>query len=193
MKALFLLLALSLSSQVVLAEPFSYYEAFFDRVRDVTHDPDFPETEFASAKNDLYQVVMTSETTAVGLILAFSLKPEGRYSFWLLRVDHRWKDGTRRQIKIGKCQAFNGRWEYRDGSLYLGNDLKLDAIYRDGMNLLTPTFLDARPPAGSEGIEILINSGDIDTVGGFGPGNDDFKCGGFTLPFWLPIPNERPW
>lgn len=192
MKLLLALILVSLGMGSVHAEPFSYYEDFFDRVRDVTHDPDFPETEHATAKNDLYQVVMTSDSTAVGLILSFSLKEDGRYSFWLLKVDHRWKNG-KRQIKIGKCQAFNGKWNYQDGSLYLGEDLKLDAIYRDGLNLLTPTFLKAKQPAGSEGIEILINSGDIDTIGGFGPGNDDFKCGGFQLPFWLPIPNERPW
>lgn len=184
---LFLMVSLPLS-----AESFSYYEAFFDKVRDVTHDPDFPQEEHVTAKNDLYQVVMTGDDTALGLILSFSLKSDGKYSFWLLNIKHRWNNGQR-QIKIGKCQAFNGSWQYREGSLFLGEDLKLDAAYRDGMNLLTPTFLKAVKPAGTESLEILINSGDIDTIGGFGPSNDDFKCGGFQIPFWIPIPNERPW
>lgn len=192
MKQIILLNLLLIFSFNLQAEPLSYYESFFDRVRDVTHDPDFPQTEHATAKNDLYQVAMTGEDSAVGLILSFSLKADGRYSIWLLDVQHRWRN-SQREIKIGKCQAFNGHWEYREGSLYLGEDMKLDAAYRDGLNLLTPTFIKAKRPHGTESIEILINTGDIDTIGGFGPTNDQFNCGGFTLPFWLPIPNERPW
>lgn len=192
MKA-FIVCLVCLLSFTIKAEPLSYFEQFFDRMIDVTHDPDFPEQEFQSAKNDLYQVVMTSETTATGIILSFSLKPDGRFSFWMLPTQHRWKDGER-QFKVGRCSAENGRWEYRDGSLYLGDLMRLIPTFRDGLNLLEPEFLSLQRPAGTEGIEILINNGVIDTIGGFGPTSDqDFHCRGFNLPFWFPIPNSRPW
>jgi hypothetical protein len=177
------------------AEPLSYYEQFFDRVNDVTHDPDFPQLESVHAKNDLYQVVMTGDDSALGLILSFSLKPSGQYSFWMLPVKHRWKNGQR-QIRIGKCEAFNGDWQFKDGRLVLGNDLILEATFADGQNLLRPTFVNAKRPAGTEAIELTINDGSIDTIGGVGPDsptNGQFRCGGFQIPFWIPIPNVRPW
>jgi hypothetical protein len=174
------------------AAPLSYFEQFFDRINDITHDPDFPETELQTAKNDLYQVVMTSDTTANGIILSFSLKPDGRFSFWMLPTQHRWKNGQR-EFKIGKCSAHNGRWDYREGALYLDNLMRLEATFRDGLNLLEPHFLTLVRPSGTEDIEILINNGAIDTIGGFGPNDEDFGCRGFSLPFWFPIPNSRPW
>lgn len=191
MKKLVFLASLLLSLSVSAAS-FSYFEQFFDRINDVTHDPDFPEMEFQTAKNDLFQVVMTSETTAIGIILSFSLKPDGRFSFWMLPTQHRWKNGQR-ELKVGKCSAHNGRWDYRDGALYLDDLMRLEATFRDGINLLEPHFLRLSRPPGTEEIEILINNGVIDTIGGFGPNNDDFECRGFSLPFWFPIPNSRPW
>jgi len=188
-------LLMAASCLSVSAEPLSYYEQFFDRVNDVTHDPDFPQEEFVHAKNDLYQVVMTGDDSALGLILSFSLKPEGNYSFWMLSVKHRWKNGQR-QIKIGRCEAFNGRWKFSEGKLILGNDLILEATFRDGQNLMKPIFNEVKRPVGTEAIELSINDGSIDTIGGVGPGsssNGEFRCGGFQIPFWLPIPNERPW
>jgi hypothetical protein len=187
-----LILIFALFSWSLKAEPISYFEQFFDRVVDITHDPDFPQREIRSAKNDLYQVVMTGDDTAVGLILTFSLKPEGKFSFYLLPMQHRWKEGQR-QFKLGRCQAYNGDWEYREGALYLGDLIKLEPIFRDGLNLLSATFLNLSRPVGTEDLEVLINNGEIDSMGGFGPHDDEFRCGLFTLPFWIPIPNSRPW
>jgi|GEM_PF-3300452 len=186
---------LSLVTFCASSEPLSYYKQFFDRTNNVTHDPDFPEYEFVSAKNDLYQVAKTGPDNAVGAVLSFSLRENGTYSFWLLTIPHRWKN-EQRQIRITKCQAFNGHWEHREGKLFLGEDLILEPTFLDGQNLLKPTFVKTKRPAGTENINITINDGSIDTIGGVAPdspNNGIFKCGGFSLPFWIPIPNERPW
>ncbi len=188
-----LFLCLLLSSFTVFAEPLSYYEAFFDRENDITHDPEFPQTELLTAKSDIYQVEMTSETTGVALILSFSLTANGQYSFWLLKVDHRWRNNSR-SIRFGKCSAYNGKWEYKDGKLFLGNDLILEAAYLYGTNMMLATFVDAKRPQGTENLEVFINDGSIDTIG-VGPSADNggFDCRGFSIPFWLPIPQQRPW
>ncbi len=175
------------------AEPFGYFKSFFDREVEITHDPEFPEYEYVNAKNDIYQMLKKGPNTGIGLALNMSLKESGRYAFWLHKIDHRWKNGAR-QIRFGKCRAYNGNWEYKEGKLFLGNDLILEAAYIDGMNALKATFVEAQKPAGTESIETTLNDGSIDTLMGLQPNADDgFRCGGFSLPFWLPIPSERPW
>ena len=192
MKKTIILLTL-ITLQSLNAEPFGYFEGFFDREVEITHDPEFPEYEYVNPKNDLYQFKRTGSNTGIGLAINMSLKESGRYSFWLLKIDHRFKNGGR-QIRFGKCKAYNGKWEYKEGKLYLGNDLILEAAYVDGLNMMKATFVDAQAPAGTEDIETFLNNGEIDTLMGLQPNADDgFACGGFSLPFWLPIPAERPW
>ncbi len=192
-KHLTLLGLYSLLSTSLCAEPFGYYQSFFDREVEITHDPEFPEFEYVNPKNDLYQFKKTGENSGVGLAINLSLKESGNYAFWLMKIDHRWKNGAR-SIRFGKCHAYNGKWEYKDGKLYLGNDLILEAAFVDGLNMMKASFVDARRPRGTEDIETFLNNGEIDTLLGLQPNADDgFSCGGFSLPFWLPIPSERPW
>jgi hypothetical protein len=175
------------------AEPLGNFKDFFDREIETTHDPEFPEFEYVNPKNDIYQFKKIDENSGVGLALNLSLTESGKYSFFLLKVDHRWKNGSH-QIRFGKCSAYNGTWEYRDGRLFLGNDLILEATYRDGLNMLLATFVDAKRPTGAEDIETVLNNGEIDTLLGMSPNADDsFSCGGFIFPIWLPIPSARPW
>lgn len=175
------------------AESLDYYKAFFDREEEITHDPEFPEFEYVNPKNDIYQMKKTGTSTGVGLAINLSLKESGNYAFWLLKIDHRWR-GNSREIRFGKCKAYNGKWEYKEGKLFLGNDVVLEAAYVDGYNMMKATFVDAKRPAGTEDIEVFLNDGAIDTLLGLQPNADDgYRCGGFSLPFWLPIPGERPW
>lgn len=70
----------------------------------------------------------------------------------------------------------------------------LEAAFVDGLNMMKATFVDLQRPAGTEDIDIFLNDGSIDTLLDLKPNADDgFSCGGFSLPFWLPIPSERPW
>jgi hypothetical protein len=191
-KSFILLLILCVSS-AVKAESLAYFKAFFDREEEITHDPEYPEYEYVNPKNDIYQMKKTGANTGIGLAINLSLSESGKYAFWLLKIDHRWKNNSR-EIRFGKCKAYNGKWHYKEGKLFLGNDVVLEAAYVDGLNMMKATFLDAKRPQGTEGLDIFLNDGSIDTLLGLQPNADDgYRCGGFSLPFWLPIPGERPW
>lgn len=175
------------------AESFEYFKSFFDREDEITHDPEYPEFEYVNAKNDIYQMIETGPSTGVGLAINLSLKESGNYAFWLLKIDHRWKK-NKREIRFGRCKAFNGKWEYKDGKLMLGKDVVLEAAYVDGLNMMKATFIEAKKPSGTEKLEVFLNDGSIDTLLGMQPNADDgYRCGRFSLPFWLPIPGQRPW
>lgn len=191
MKIKYLLLLIFIFSSLSLSsEPLSYYQQFFSKTVDLTHDPDFPVSGKAYAVADPYDVVMTGTNKAVGVFLSFNLREDGRYSFWYFPVKHRWKNGGR-QIKLGKCHAFNGRWEHKDGSLYLGKQMKLDPIFKEGRNLLTPTFLKLSPPREARNLTLYIERTADNDFGVDITKEGDFDCKGFFFPFWLPIPNER--
>ncbi len=172
------------------AEELAYFQKFFDETKDFTHDPDYPETVLVNAKNDLWQVVQDGEH-AQGVLFVFSLKEEGKYSFYKVDVVHKWEN-NRRFVKLGPCKAFNGKWEHRDGKLFLDKHIALKAAYEDGQNLLSPEFLNLSLPSHLANLKILIAKNGFDSFGN-SLAKNDFQCVGFVLPFWIPIPEKRPW
>ena len=191
MKIFILSVLLSLN---VNAQPLDYFFQFFDRDVDLTHDPDFPHVVVGHAMNDLRDVVMTSKDKGQGVYLGFSLKKSGRYSFWYLPMKHRWKNNSR-QVRFGKCHAYNGQWTYKDGSLYLGKYLKLDAGHRDGENYLIPTFLKIKTSRTIKKLTTYIGV-NINHDLGIGyqmemPEQEEFDCKGFFLPIWIPLYDYR--
>ncbi len=182
----FLLLNFSLR-----AEDLAYFQKFFDETKDFTHDPEYPESVLVNSRNDLWQVIEDGEGRAQGVLLIFSLKEEGKYSFYKVDMVHKWEN-NRRFVKLGPCKAYNGKWEHREGKLFLDKHIALKAAYEDGQNLMTPEFLDLALPSHLSNLKILIAKNGFDSFGN-SLAQSDFQCVGFVLPFWIPIPEKRPW
>lgn len=178
------------------AEDLEYFRQFFYEVIDVRHDPDFPEYSTIMAGNDFWQTIKTSETTAYGVLNSIKLTEDGKFTLLWAPVLHKWEN-AQRLMQIQGCQSAEGQWSYRDGSIYIGKYLRLDAHYENGQNLLKAKILDWQLPPEAKGLEFIYAKTDkyvfSEPTEGIPSSGTGVGCWPYPIPFWIPLPEHRPW